>query len=97
MKSIKLKSPEVCPVCGEDVPRGSLACPQCGADHRSGWREESGTYDGVDVPDESFDYDAFVREEFGGATKPSGLHPVWWITGVILIAALAAIYILTTR
>lgn len=97
MRPPKLRSPEVCPVCGEDVPRGSLACPRCGADHRSGWREEAGIYDGVDVPDGNFDYDEFVREEFGGMAKPPGLHPVWWVTGIILLIALAAVYVHAVR
>src|SRR5436189_1116004 len=35
----KLRTPKVCPVCGEDVPRTASACPECGADHTSGWRE----------------------------------------------------------
>ena len=27
---------------------------------------QSSTYDGVDLPDDYFDYDEFIREEFGG-------------------------------
>ena len=46
-----MKTPEECPVCGEDVPRGALACPECGADERSGWREDA-VADGLDLPDE---------------------------------------------
>ena len=52
-------APEVCPVCGEDVPRGMAACPECGADDRSGWREGAAAADGLDLPDEEFDYDKF--------------------------------------
>jgi hypothetical protein len=65
------KAPEICPVCGEDVPRGSLACPECGADHNSGWREDADIYDAVDLPDEEFNYDDFVRQEFGAPAKQS--------------------------
>ena len=60
-----MKTPEECPVCGEDVPRGALACPECGADERSGWREDAGATDGLDLPDEEFDYGEFVQREFG--------------------------------
>ncbi len=92
-KSDKLRAPEICPVCGEDVPRGALACPECGADHKSGWREDAAAYDGVDLGEDEFNYDEFVREEFGGGAKPRGISSVWWITAIVLLAALAALWI----
>src|SRR5258707_777242 len=61
------KAPEVCPVCREDVPRDALACPECGADHNSGWRGDADTYDAVDLPDQDFNYDEFVKHEFGSS------------------------------
>ncbi len=83
--------PEVCPVCGEDVPRNALACPECGADERSGWREdadEAGADPGLDEDD--FDYDEFVAREFGGnRPRPSGISPVWWVTALVLLIAFA--------
>ena len=87
------RTPEVCPVCGEDVPPRALACPECGADHNSGWREDTAAYDGVDLGEEEFNYDEFVREEFGGAARPRGISALWWITAIVLIAALAALWI----
>ena len=68
-KRIKLKTPDVCPVCGEDVPSGALACPECGADHNSGWRQDAETYEALDLPDEDFNYDEFVRKEFGSSSS----------------------------
>lgn len=47
--------PEICPVCGESVPRDALACPGCGADERAGWDDESAVYDDLDLPDEAYD------------------------------------------
>ena len=85
-------TPEICPVCGEDVPPRALACPECGADHQSGWREDAAAYDGVDLGDNEFSYDEFVREEFGSSPKPSGISTVWWVTAIVLIAALAALW-----
>ena len=79
------EAPAVCPVCGEDVPRGVLACPECGADHNSGWREDVERYDGVDLPDE-FDYEEFTRKEFGSSPKPAGISALWWVTALILLA-----------
>lgn len=87
------RTPEVCPVCGEDVPPRALACPECGADHNSGWREDY--LDGVDLPDEEFNYDDFVKKEFGEKTK-STINPVWWITAVVLLIALVAGYFFMT-
>ena len=84
----RLPAPEICPVCGEDVPRGALACPECGADHNSGWREDADVYDGVDLPDEDFNYDEFVQKEFGGSSKPEGIKMIWWIAATILLLAM---------
>lgn len=44
--------PEICPVCGETVPRRAKACPGCGADEKTGWNEDDTRYDGLDLPDE---------------------------------------------
>ena len=82
---MSFKPPGDCPVCGESVPKQAKACPGCGADARSGWQEED-SHDGLDLPDEEFDYKAFVADEFGdGRNKRATLHPVWWITAVVLI------------
>jgi uncharacterized membrane protein YvbJ len=88
----KPKAPEVCPVCGEDVPRDSLACPKCGADHNSGWGGDADTYDAVNLPDEDFNYDEFVEQEFGSSPKPTAIKTFWWIIAIVLIVAFIAIY-----
>ena len=71
------------------MPRNALACPDCGADHRSGWREDALSYDGTGLADEGeFDYDEYVAREFSGPSpKPSGMKPLWWITALVLLAA----------
>lgn len=86
--------PEVCPVCGEDVPRNALACPECGADHNSGWREDADA-DALDLPDEEFDYDDFVEREFGRGARPRGIRPIWWITAIVLLVAFLTMVILS--
>ena len=96
-KSKNPTPPEVCPSCGEDVPRDALACTECGADHNSGWREDVDTYDAVDLPDEGFNYEEFVKREFGSSLKPAAIKPVWWITAILLIVAFIVIYFYAAR
>ena len=81
----------MCPVCGEDVPPVAVACPECGADHNSGWQEHAEAYDALDLPDEDFNYDEFVKQEFGPSRRPT-IKKIWWITGILVIAAFIAIY-----
>ena len=95
-RRIQLRAPEVCPVCGEDVPPDALACPECGADHTSGWREDAATYDGLELPDDDFNYDAFVKRQFGFQVKPPGLKTIWWIVAIAIIVALV-LYLFTAH
>jgi len=85
------RTPETCPVCGESVPPKALACRECGADHNSGWKPDA-DLDGLALPDEEFNYDEFVPNEFGSG-KSSGIKPVWWITAAFLLLALIALWI----
>jgi hypothetical protein len=79
-------------VCNLKVPSDALACPECGADHNSGWRDCADRYDGLNLPDDDFNYGDFVDQEFGSRVKPPGLKTVWWIAGVLLIVALLWMY-----
>ncbi len=79
---------EVCPNCGANVPLGATACPACGSDEQTGWSERARN-DGLDLPDEKFDYDDFVHREFGGpAPKPRGISWFWWLVAGLTAAAL---------
>jgi predicted nucleic acid-binding Zn ribbon protein len=85
------RPPGDCPVCSEFVPQGRKSCLACGADERSGWRDDQEDEAGYnpDVPDEEFNYDAFVKDEFGDdSPKPRNLRLVWWIAGILLLLAL---------
>jgi hypothetical protein len=73
--------PESCAQCGTPLPRSARACPECGADERTGWREAS-IYDGLDLPDE---------EDGGDSARGTGRRGVrwyWWIVAVVLIVLL---------
>ncbi len=89
----RLRPPEICPVCHEDVPGHALACPECGADHNSGWREDADNYQIAATEDDEFDYENFVREEFGSRIKPAGIKTVWWITAILVAIALIVLYL----
>lgn len=86
-------APAECPVCGEEVPRNAPACSECGADHNSGWKEEADVA-GLDLPDDDFRYDEWVREEFGNSPKPAAIKPIWWIAAIILVITFAGLYFL---
>ena len=78
-------APELCPNCGAVVPRNAKSCPACGSDEETGW-SDSAHADHLGIPDENFDYDQFVQEEFGPApVKPRGIHWLWWATALILV------------
>jgi hypothetical protein len=91
----KVRAPDVCPVCGEDVPPKALACAGCGADHKSGWK--ASLYDELDLPNDDFDYDEFVQQEFGSSIKPTAIKLRWWITAIVLIILFAATYLYAVR
>ena len=81
-------TPDICPNCGAEVPPGAKACPECGSDERTGWSEKAG-YDNLNLPDEDFDYDDFVKREFNGEQLvPRGIHWFWWMVTILIVAGL---------
>lgn len=86
-------TPEICPNCGAEVPPKARACPECGADEATGWSEEAQA-SGLDLPDENFDYNDFVKREFGGKSPvPRGVHWFWWVVALVLAAAFVAFWL----
>ena len=88
-----MRPPEICPHCGAEVPRNAKACPACGSDEETGWSEEART-DGLDLPDDNFNYDQFVKEEFGGekaSPVPRGFHWFWWLVGVAILVGIGLV------
>ena len=88
-------SPAVCPVCGEDVPPRSPACPECGSDHYTGWSGRA-RLDGLDLRDDGFSYEEFMEREIGQPRKPAGIQWLWWITALVLVVVWIA-YLLQAR
>ena len=86
-------TPEICPNCGAEVPLKAKACPECGADEQTGWSEAAST-DGLDLPDENFDYDDFVKREFGSEGPVSrGVHWFWWVIAMAVAVVLLAFWL----
>jgi hypothetical protein len=86
-------TPEVCPNCGAEIPPNAKACPECGSDEQTGWSEEA-RYNGLNLPDEDFDHDDFVKKEFKpGPVKPRGISWFWWLTAALVLAALVFLWL----
>ena len=76
-----------CPVCGEEVPNNAKSCPECGACEKSGWSGEPDA-GGLGLPDEDFDYEKFVAEEFSGGAKKTGMQWVWMLAALLAFLAM---------
>ena len=90
-----MAAPDICPYCGAEVPQGAKACPECGSDEQTGWAEQA-RYDSLDLPDEEFHYDDFVKREFGGGKSspvPQGIHWYWWLVALALAASLVLVFV----
>ena len=87
----------ICPGCGAEVRVGSKGCPKCtrGPKAQPGsapkpWEQDE-IYDGLDLDlpdDETFDYDEFIADEFGGRRTRSGKERLWWVTAIVLLVAI---------
>ena len=86
-----MKTPEVCPVCYEEVPPRAKACPGCGADERSGWNEQNLAYDGLDLPDEAWEDPDHTRNS--RRTPSGGIPLLWKFAAVILLLALFLVFL----
>jgi len=74
------------------VPPRAKACPECGSDEETGWSERA-TADRLGVPAHGFDYQEFVKEEFGERERirPRGISWLWWVMALIALAAMLAL------
>lgn len=78
--------PAICSACGAEVPPTAAACPECGADDTTGWNADRAVYDGLNLPDDEFDYAEYCNKEFGNAGKPAKKRWTWLcIIGLTII------------
>ncbi len=92
MRRRKRRDYFVCPHCGAQVRAGARACPECGSDESTGWSEDADKW-AAGIPagyagEDEFDYEEFVRREFGGRRPRRILGLPWWAV-LALVAALA--------
>ena len=79
-----MRAPEICPNCGAEVSPNARACPECGACDETGWSEAAESSH-LGLPDDEFDYDDFVKREFGeGKVKPRGIPWFWWVVAAVV-------------
>lgn len=88
--------PAECANCGAAIPPHAKACPECGADERTGWRETS-VYDGLELPDEAFE--ATERSAARARMRTRNVNGVawyWWAVGlgILLVFALGMLALL---
>lgn len=97
----------ICPTCDSEVIVGK-SCRVCSKNSKpqkkkkkaqknlvkKPW-EQNKIYDGLDLPDDNFDYDDFVEREFGNSDQPPhkkvGVAWYWWLTALLV----CVIWILT--
>lgn len=81
-----------CPFCDREVRVGA-PCPGCAKKNkpsRKPWEQERSA-DGLDLPDEDFEYDDFIAREFGKAPhRRIGVKWYWWLLGVLILAGMIA-------
>lgn len=80
------------------MPPDALACPECGADHETGWNEEATATDGLDLPGGDFNYDEFVKREFGEELAPGGWRwQMLWIAAGLSAALVGTVLWIAMR
>ena len=79
-------TPNECPNCGVNLSARAYACPECGACPETGWTNEA-QYESIQLQEEEFDYDDFLKREFGQGGRPryKRLHWVWIIVAILLV------------
>ena len=82
-----------CPQCGARLSEDATACPECGSCEETGWSERA-RYEsiGVDYDEGEFDYDSFVKEEFGSPKRSFDGRRLFW---GLIAAGLALLFLLS--
>ena len=81
--------PFICPNCGAEVSAKAPACPECGADEKTGWSDDT-IYDGTGIEDPGeFNYEDWKRREVDGrGPRRTSKQWFWWGVTVLILALL---------
>lgn len=83
-----VRSFATCPNCGESFPAGRLACPECGSDAETGWKDqEEIDYESVELPEPEGDHEA--RAEGTRLFSPRVVAVVAIVVLIVLVLGLA--------
>lgn len=74
-------------------PPRARACPGCGADERTGWREPS-VYDGLNLPDDETDDDARSAPR---SSRPRDRLAWYWVLTIVAVLLLLIVSALGLR
>jgi predicted nucleic acid-binding Zn ribbon protein len=85
--------PTECAQCGAEIPPRARACPGCGADERTGWREQS-VYDGLNLPDDETDDDTRSDPR---SSRPRDRLAWYWVLTIIAVLLLLIVSALGLR
>ena len=85
--------PDNCAQCGAAIPPRARACPGCGADERTGWREQS-VYDGLNLPDDETDDDTRSAPR---SSRPRDRLAWYWVLTIIAVLLLLIVSALGLR
>lgn len=83
----KPDAPETCAICGATVPPTARACPECGADERTGWSEQS-VYDGLDLPEEQSGLSGSRERSPDDRFKRGSRASLWWIVVAVILVVM---------
>lgn len=82
----------ICPFCDREVRVGK-PCPGCAKKQKPSPpksrrpQAHDEIYDGLDLPDDDFDYDEFVAREFGRTPRrKTGVKWYWLLLAVVFLA-----------
>ena len=90
-----------CPTCANPLSPNARSCGRCGTRRKGGVWLTPGSADGLGLDDEAFDYDDFIRREFGEGgkggrrfigwfTRMTLKERFWWVVAVVTLAAFVA-------
>lgn len=88
-KEVRVGSP-CCPHCNPPAKRrkrqqSAASAGKAKHKRKRSW-EEDPVYDGLDLPDEDFDYEDFVAREFGHKPhRKTGIKWYWWATAIAVV------------